>query len=272
MKKYIAMGLALLFVAAATVAGGSDLFRCIVLDVEEGQAVLLQRGSSAILVDTGHFGQAATVRRAFEQYGVERVEAVILTHLHADHATGIFAVMDRHPDAVVYESGHRIPFHPLMDGYRWVAEELDSGTWKRRIVGQDEKIVWREVAIHFLWPQRPRGDDLNASSLVVEVAYGGHTILIMGDVNRQVEAELLGQNRLPENADVLVVGHHGAADATSSALLDTVSPIHAVVSINSDNLRGYPDPAVMEKLEEVGTQVHEVWLKGDFVYEAKTGS
>ncbi|HKJ64944.1 MAG TPA: hypothetical protein VJ969_06055, partial [Desulfopila sp.] len=77
--------------------------------------------------------------------------------------------------------------------------------------------------------------------------------------------------RLPQNVEVLVVGHHGAADATSSALLDRVSPVHAVVSVNADNLRGYPDAFVMKKLLEAGAQVHQVWLKGDFVYRATTG-
>ncbi len=268
MKKCIAIGVVALFVAAASIAWSGDLLRCVVLDVGEGQAVLLQRDSSAILVDTGHFGQAANLRRSLGRYGVKKVEAVILTHLHADHATGVFAIMDRYPEAVVYESGHRLPFHPLMDGYRWVAEKLDSGSWERRIVSQGERIVWRGVGIHILWPSQPKGEDLNASSLVLEVNYGEHTILIMGDVNRRVEAELLAQRRLPENIEVLVVGHHGAADGTSSALLDRVSPAHAVVSINADNLRGYPDAAVMEKLDKAEAQVHEVWSKGDFVYPA----
>ena len=55
--------------------------RCVVLDVGEGQAVLLQRDEYAVLIDTGHFGKNYSLIAALEKYGVTNVEKVILTHL-----------------------------------------------------------------------------------------------------------------------------------------------------------------------------------------------
>ena len=85
----------------------------------------------------------------------------------------------------------------------------------------------------------------------------------MGDAGHVAEKALLEMNRL-HDVDLLVVGHHGAADATSEAFLIVVRPEHALISINKDNVRGYPSTAVLKFLEEHGVKVHRTYVEGDF--------
>jgi competence protein ComEC len=270
MKRFMIVSVFLfLFPAAASAAAfAREYLQCVVLDVGEGQAVLFQRGDKGILVDTGHFGMESELKSALDRYGVTEVEAVILTHLHPDHASGIFALMSAYPRAVVYESGHRPPFDPFMDSTRWVALKLDSGSWNVRKLRQPDSFIWRGVRIDVLWPRQPLGNELNGQSLVLSLSFAGHTVLIMGDVGMEQENMLIQEQLLPQNISVLVVGHHGALDATGTELLNRVNPETAVISVDSNNMRGYPDEKVVKRLQEHRAKVHLTSEQGDFVWRA----
>lgn len=247
-------------------------FRFIVLDVGEGQAVLLQRGKSGVLIDTGHFGMTYDVERSIRSYGVDDLDLIFLTHLDPDHASGIFGLMENFPQAIILESGHRVPFDPYLDGYRWVAEVLDSKRWKVMKVLQGDGFDWLGVRLEILWPKVVTGVVFNSQSLVIHAQYGSSHFLVMGDVGANEEMQLLMENRLPQKVDVLVVGHHGAVDATTDAFLQRVHPEYSVISTNKENKRGYPDSKVVANLRESGTRLHLTAEEGDFVWSNKGSS
>lgn len=257
----------LLFIIGLAVISGSCAqakMRCVVLDVGEGQAVVLQRDEYAVLIDTGHFGKSYSVLAALKEYGVKNVEKVILTHLHPDHASGIFTLMHHFPDAEVYESGHRVHVPPSIDSIRWVAEQLDAKTWSVKNILQGSSLEWRGVKIDVIWPPILQGNSLNRMSLVLNISYGAKNIVLMGDADTYVEEQIIKSNSLPGNVELLVVGHHGAIDATSEKLLDTLSPQAAVISVNNETIRGYPHKTVVERIHSRRIPLHITAKHGDF--------
>lgn len=244
----------------------SDKLSIIILDVDEGQAVLLVSGEEGILIDTGHFGRAGDTVKSIRGHGVKKLDLLLLTHLHPDHASGVLTVMDEFPDAVIYESGHRIPYHQFNDACRWVAEALDSDKWKVRKLGKGDSIKWKGAVLKILWPLKPAGDDLNSQSLVIVIEYCDGSAVIMGDVGKDVEKILIDQLLLPENIDILVVGHHGAGDATGDALLERLRPRYGAISVDRNNIRGYPSKEVFEKLRKYGVKHYATYEAGDIVF------
>ena len=243
-----------------------ETLRCIVLDVGEGQSVLLGRGEKGVLVDTGHFGRSFQTIKSIRDHGVTQIDTVILTHLHSDHSSGLFTIMNEFPEATLYESGHRIEFDPVMDSYRWVVEAIDADYWPVKTLRQGDAISWEGVRMKVLWPVEPEGSNLNSHSLVLAIEYGSNIILIMGDTSKEIESLLLAQGLIPENINVLIVGHHGAADATGSDLLGVTRPENSVISINNNNVRGYPDKNVIKELEKIGSKVHTTFEDGDVAF------
>lgn len=248
----------------------SDAATLVLLDVGEGQAVLLKDGADAILVDTGHAGAATTVLQALAKYEVKSLKAIVLTHLHADHASGWFRLHEAFPDAPVFYTGHIVTPLELDDISRWVYEAIIEEPNYREIQLGDSITVGRCIA-NVIWPKDPYGPDLNANALVLEVTCGGAKALLMADANRDVEQELLRNGAINDQIGLLVVGHHGAADATSIALLAKIEPEQSVISVNADNLRGYPSPKVINNLKAIGSNVLRTDVHGDLCFHAEPG-
>ncbi len=228
--------------------------RLVVLDVGEGQAVLLQQGHRGVLIDVGHPGMSQKVLERLAVLGVKQLDYLVLTHLHPDHAGGYFRLREAFPQTPVLYSGHPLPADVRPDLVRWVNDALARDP-HRRLLRAGERIPWREMTIEALWPEAFSGSNLNRHSLVLLLHYAGLKLLIMGDADAVVEQALLEQNKLPADIDVLVTGHHGAADATSASFVDRLSPRLALISVNAGNVRGYPGEEVLQRLEKAGAEV-----------------
>lgn len=235
-----------------------------VLDVGEGQAILLRHEQHALLIDTGHAGQAAAVLKRMRSLRVEQLDLLLLSHLHADHASGYFRIVEEFPEVEILSNCYPLSWGEGGDIARWVNDALEANP-RAKCIGRGDRLQWRDSELTILWPKQPLEPraGLNHSSLVILVEKGERRLLIMGDADQQAEQAILQYQLLPE-VDVLVVGHHGAADASSRALLEAIRPDYAVISVNKDNLRGYPSPEILERLQAYSGHLHQTWQQGEF--------
>ena len=257
----------LLFFMIAPVAAGPQL---VVLDVGEGQSLLVQQGDRGILIDTGHPGKARHVLDRLSALGVAHLDYLMLTHLHPDHAGGYFRLREAWPETPVLYSGQPLPADVQPDLTRWVNDALGQDP-NRRIFTAGDTLQWQGITLEVLWPEKFMNRNLNEHSLVLLLSHGETRVLIMGDANQTVEQALLRQKRLPESIDVLVVGHHGAADASSKAFIDRVHPKLAIISVNSNNIRGYPSAEVLRRLEKAGAKLLRTDRQGEISLDLETG-
>ena len=261
MRRWLAPFVAGVVMACLGTHASAEELRLRVLDVGEGQAVLLQHGEHGILVDTGHAGQAPQVLSAIDDSGIRRLDMLILSHLHPDHASGYFRLREAWPDTPVLDAQHPLPADISPDMVRWVNEALSADPLRRRLAAGDT-LPWGDVRIEVLWPAVFTSDNLNRHSLVLHIRHGERSALLMGDAGKEVERELLQQGK-KLTADVLIVGHHGASDAGDPAFLAAVQPAWSVISVNHNNLRGYPGADTLQRLRTAGGQVLRTDEDGD---------
>lgn len=236
--------------------------RLVVMDVGEGQALFLQQGNEAILIDTGHAGMSGHVLERLKNYKVRSLRAVILTHLHPDHASGWFRIREAFPDAPVLDNGQPLPEAVAPDMVRWVRDSLQADPQHETLAAGDH-IDWGKLRLEVLWPPGFSNNNLNLHSLVLLASLGDSRVLIMGDAPQKVEQSLLQARELPKQVDVLVVGHHAAADSSGSEFLKRVNPRLSVISVNADNLRGYPDASTLKRLKRYSTRVYRTDVDGE---------
>jgi competence protein ComEC len=237
----------------------ADSLHIRVLNVGEGQAVLLQRGEHAVLVDTGHAGQAGSIIKRMHALGIHTLDYLFLTHLHPDHASGFFRVQEAFSRARVRDNCYPIVSNTSSDMIRCVDEALKVNPL-RQCVTSGDVIDWGPTTISILWPMQPASQlkGLNHTSLVLEITHAERKLLIMGDADRQAERIML-KEKLLGPVEILVVGHHGAKDASSDELLQTVQPQIALISINSNNQRGYPSDDTIKRLKLLGSKVYATY-------------
>ena len=105
------------------------------------------------------------------------------------------------------------------------------------------------------------GSDLNNSSLVLQVRFGGATFLFMGDAGAEEERSLI-QSGADVRCDVLAVGHHGSGSATGYVFLRQALPKYAVISVGAGNRYGHPAESTLSRLRDAGCTVYRTDQSG----------
>ena len=221
-----------------------------VLDVGQGDGVLLRDGAGAvILVDGGP--DPLVLADHLRGRGIRRVDLLVVSHRHADHTSGLIGVTSLvHvvralvPD----QKGEGGPFDGLL-------AELDA----HGIPVSVPRPGWSETLgsfhIEVLAPLR-RYASPNDGSLVLMVRAAGRTVLLSGDI------EVIAQRELgPLRADVMKVPHQGAA-TTDLAWLSASAPLVALISVGPNDF-GHPSAEVIRILTEAGADVRRTDLEGD---------
>jgi len=224
--------------------------RITMLDVGQGQAVLLQTEGKTILVDCGgdsDSGTADIVAETLLSQGITRLDGIVITHYDRDHAGALHNLLTRVDTDCLFLPDTRNemeqPDTTAEIFYVWDDMELRVGSASLKIFGP----VYS-------------GFD-NENSLCVLFDTEKCDILITGDRSAFGERMLLRGRDLPD-VDILVAGHHGAQTSTSPELLRAVAPEILLISAAKNNIYGHPADALLQRAEEFGCAVYRTDLNG----------
>lgn len=211
-----------------------------VLDVGQGDAILLRTPGHAILVDGGC--SYANVVAMLADRGVRRLDALFLTHVHPDHCGGLPDVLTRLEVARMWISPRRF----TGDCARRLLEAASTRRVPIHLVRDGDTLVTGGIFLRALLAARTyKHSAENNASIVLRVAVGRTTILLTGDIEREAEGDLL--ERIAP-AHVLKVAHHGSRSSTTPDFLAAVSPRIAFISCGRHNLFGHPHREILERL------------------------
>jgi competence protein ComEC len=238
---------------AALIAGHADVLnpRLTMLDVGQGDALLLRSPHHAVLIDAGgrlgdtHFGEHELLPMLVDR-GVRHIDAAVLTHVHPDHCGGLPAVLENLDVGSVWISPRRF----RGDCAQRVLDACSRRAIPIHLVRDDDVRNIGGMSLHaFVAGHTFKHSPENNSSIVLRVVIGRWKALLTGDIERDAEDSLASQDI---RADVLKVGHHGSKTSSTATLLDAVHPRIALISCGLHNLFGHPHPTVLESLRSRG--------------------
>ena len=235
----------------------TDSCRMTVLDVGEGQCILLQSEGKTYLVDCGGTDPEETADAAAERLlsqGVFQIDGLILTHFDTDHSGGAAYLLERIPTDTV--------FVPRCFDDRGILEQLTPLVRNVMELKQDICITYGDTQLSIFAPVVP--DSGNESSLAVLFRHEDCDILITGDRSDFGERMLLKTADIPA-VDILVAGHHGAKDATSAELLAAVMPKIVAISVG-ENPYGHPAQEVLDRVSTIGAVLYRTDLHGNLIF------
>lgn len=222
-----------------------------VLDVGQGQSILLQSKGRTFLVDCGgddDTSVADLVAGKLLSQGITRLDAVILTHCDRDHAGGIAYLLSRvKADAVFYPA----------------TESLSLENTAVYPVSEDLSVSFGDGEIRIFGPIYV--SDANENSLCVLFTYEDYDILITGDRGRIGESALVRDKHLPD-VELLIAGHHGSKHSTTDVLLEAVRPEYIFVSAGADNPYGHPAPEMLDRAAKYGCAVYRTDIHGTLTF------
>ena len=231
-----------------------DECRMTVLDVGQGQCILLQSEGRTWMVDCGGDDDADAADRAADtllSQGVTRLDGVILTHYDRDHAGGVENLLTRIPaDTVLL---------PDLEDPEEIGAQIENGV----LVDRDMTLAYSTTELTVFAPMK--GETGNESSLCVLFRAANCDILITGDRSALGEAILMRHTELPE-VEILVAGHHGSAKATSEELLEVTRPAIVAISAGEHNPYGHPADALLARLAQYGCAVYRTDLDGNLIF------
>jgi len=231
-----------------------------VVDVGQGDSILLTfPDGKLMLVDGGGiptFGRHAPTQMDIGEdvvspylwnRSIGRIDVMACTHAHADHIGGLPSLLAN--------------FHPKE---LWTGANSENPAWcalrdRARAAGvrilplhRGQCFNYGGAQLEVLAPSidyKPKEAPHNNDSLAFRVSFGRHSFLLSGDIERQIEAELIAEG-LVRKTDVLKVPHHGSKTSSTAAFLDLLRPAFAVMSAGFENSYGHPHAEVIERYEE----------------------
>lgn len=226
-----------------------DDVRFTVLDVGQGQCLLLQSEGRTYMVDCGGDSDTITADLAAEallSQGINRLDGLILTHYDRDHAGAAANFMSRvQTDLLI------LPPVPG-DLPKNIAGKIIFATENLQITLGDAKMqIFPPIFL----------ENSNENSLCVLFDSSKCDILITGDRSGFGERALLRSAEIPD-VDILVAGHHGSKNAACEELLAAVRPEIVCISVGEGNPYGHPAAELLERLANSGCSVYRTDLHG----------
>lgn len=239
----------------------------VVLDVGQGQSVLLASGGAYALTDCGSgnswYDAGGVAARRLQSMGCRRLDYLILTHYDLDHVSGVAALLSRMDVGELL-----VPAGEDDSGTRSVilAEAEARGVPVTEVAGE-RTIPLGGASLRVFPPVGEKGDNERGLSLCATA--GTADLLITGDMDCATERTLLKTYGLPD-IEVLVAGHHGSKSSTSAELLDALAPEIACISVGA-NSYGHPAGETIRRLAERGCAIYRTDMQGGIHLSVKQG-
>lgn len=286
MKKILKVSICLLFIisvlSAAAYFGHDNDLRVYILDVEQGDGILIRTPNGQnIIIDGGPDNSFIYKLGKTLPFYEHTIDLMILTHPHADHVVGLIPVLARYEvkeiltTGVIYENA---PYHEWQEIIKQknipvitaVAGEIfNFGETELKVIFPLKSLNGTVInGTDIGESSQGQSVNLNNTSVVVKVIYKNTSALFTGDLEKNCELDLIKIYGDFLKSDFLKIGHHGSITSTSLEFLQKVSPKNAAISLAQENNFGFPSEVVLNRLKRERVIFKLSSQDGDIIWQS----
>ncbi len=245
-----------------------------VLDVGQGDGIVLQSEGKNILVDGGSSSRKQIGKNVLLPYlkyeGIAYLDMILVSHSDEDHTNGVLEVLAESQNGWFQVGAVGMPLW-MQNTEEGKSIEYLAQCSEVEIVylKEGDQISFGDTMLHILYPDGSDfSEETNAGSLVFTWDTAQGTGLFTGDLPEDKEVEILDALG---SCMFLKVGHHGSNYSTTEALLDTVHPQIAIISCGKKNRYGHPGEQLLERLEKFHCEIYRTDLQGALTIDLDKG-
>ena len=242
------------------------------LDIGQGDAVLIQTGVKNILIDTGDDkyyedgkkGKENTqLLTELQKLKIDHIDTLVMTHAHADHIGKA--------DKVIAQYGVKeLVYNGIPSTSKYFINALKAakanGTQQVKVKAGDVLDFGNGVSFEIVSPSQSLIDedtaaikakkkvDVNNESVVGRLTFGNFAMLFTGDAEGAVEKDMVASYGKKLKCQVLKAGHHGSKTSSTAEFLKLVQPESVVMSLGVNNQYGHPHEALLNRLQKQGVK------------------
>ena len=235
------------------------------IDIGQGDSILLHSKNHNILVDTGGFESFGpsrdgtiyyhTLQPLFRSIGIHKLDYLILTHGDKDHLGEAQALLENmRVDKIIINNNKRNVYEKMLP-----KEKVEKGVEGYSIHLKNIKMIQLNEDLK----------DENDSSQIYYVLWNNKTLLLTGDASIKSEQVLLDNYDLG-HIDVLKAGHHGSKTSTSEELLKEITPNITIISCGKDNKFKHPNQETIDKLRKYHIPYYRTDKDGSITIDMKS--
>ncbi len=248
---------------ASTAAIKGDL-HVYMLNVGQSDATLIQYKGKNMLIDTGDVEHREDLVKSLRARNVKELDAVLITHPHADHLGGMASLFKEFKIHQIYDNGQASNTAMYKNYLKSIKEK--NVAYKTLKKG-DSFTLDKDVQFQVFAPSEPyfsktatpnlkENSLTNNNSIVCKMTYKDFAILFSGDAEKESEERMVKEFKTQLRSDVLKAGHHGSKTASSLPFLQAVMPKAATISCAAGNSYGFPNQETLQNLKKVSAQVY----------------
>ena len=274
-KRLIAFILLILLVFSLSACSDSEpssTFSIHFINVGQGDAALVECDGRYMLIDGGDVSAGDKVYSVLEEKGIQHLDMLVLSHLHADHIGGLAKALtyaSKIDKTIANSDGNG------KETFKKVEHELYNNGAQITVphVGDTYKLGSAEIEVVDV------ESTTDNDSLVIMITYGKTRFLFTGDIEDEAQTRIADRyaNEKDEEykIDLIKMPHHGSASPKSVngtgslyRFIRTFMPDYAVISVGEGNSYGHPHKATLSLLEDADVNIYRTDIHGDIIVKS----
>ncbi|OGY57845.1 MAG: hypothetical protein A3C03_01520 [Candidatus Colwellbacteria bacterium RIFCSPHIGHO2_02_FULL_45_17] len=256
-----------LFVWYYVLTGEQDDLDIYFLDVGQGDSELvILPGDVRVLIDGGPdksvLFELSQILPKTDRY----IDLVVMTHAQLDHFGGLYDVVDRYKVGAFISTGRE----GESEAWKEFEELLQEKKIPVILLGAGDGIRYKDSNFIVLSPDQAllNNQEINESSLVVELFSEGAKSLFTGDVGFETENFLADTYDI--DTDILKVPHHGSRFSSGLNFLMEATPAVSIIEVGKNSF-GHPTEAALSRLRSAGSSIYRTDEDGTVHLEINDG-
>ncbi|MGN0492815.1 MAG: ComEC/Rec2 family competence protein [Acutalibacteraceae bacterium] len=239
-----------------------------ITDVGQADSILIYSNGCSAVIDVGTDDSVADILEDLDSARIKDIDALIVTHLHTDHAGGLPELAKRRDidNLIIPELNDYAEATQLVKTAKRTVT-ANGGNAYTAVQGMNFKIGEFTVTVLAYYDDMK---DENNKSVIIMAEIDGIRFLFTGDAEAKTEQALIDEG-LNIDCDVLKVGHHGSSSSSSQSFLRAATPAYAAISVGENNIYSHPNDSVISALEDCGAQILRTDTDGDITFYVENG-